>query len=58
MISEGSLRLTWDVGHDAAACYADRPFLLAHRNALVHMHLHDAKAARNHLPLVGGRCAD
>ena len=53
-LGEGILRLTWDVGHDAAAGYADRPFLLAHRDSLCHMHLHDAKGTRNHLPLGEG----
>jgi sugar phosphate isomerase/epimerase len=53
-IGEGSLRLTWDVGHDAAAGYTDRPFLLEHQNLLAHMHLHDASGTRNHLPLWDG----
>ena len=51
---EDCLRLTWDVGHDAAEGYTDRPFLLAHHDALVHMHLHDAIGKRNHLPLWDG----
>lgn len=53
-MGEGCLKLTWDVGHDAAAGYTDRPFLLAHRNSLAHMHLHDALGTRNHLPLWDG----
>ncbi len=53
-LGEGSLRLTWDVGHDAAAGFADRPFLLAHRDFIFHMHLHDACGTRNHLPLGEG----
>ena len=53
-IGEGSLRLTWDVGHDASAGYTDRPFLLDHRDSLAHMHLHDALGKRNHLPLWDG----
>ena len=53
-VGEGSLKLTWDVGHDAAAKYADRPFLLAHKSSIAHMHLHDANDKGSHLPLGEG----
>ena len=48
--------LTWDIGHSKAAGGADVPFLLAHRERLVHFHIHDGteKPPRDHLALGGG----
>ena len=48
--------LTWDIGHSKAAREADVPFLLEHRNRLIHFHIHDAaeKPPRNHLALGDG----
>ncbi len=48
--------LTWDIGHSKAAHEQDIPFLLEHRDRLVHFHIHDATEAppRNHLALGDG----
>ena len=48
--------LTWDIGHSKAAGEEDAPFLLAHRDRLVHFHIHDGTEdpPRNHLALGDG----
>ena len=48
--------LTWDIGHSKAAREADVPFILAHRERLVHFHIHDAteNPPANHLALGDG----
>lgn len=46
--------LTFDVGHDHACGGADKPFILANREKLRHMHLHDAMGSKNHLALGTG----
>ena len=48
--------LTWDIGHSKAAGEKDAPFLLAHRDRLVHFHIHDGTEdpPRNHLALGDG----
>ncbi|WP_197081092.1 sugar phosphate isomerase/epimerase family protein [Gordoniibacillus kamchatkensis] len=49
-----AFRLTWDVGHDAKAGFAEEPVLLAYRDRIRHMHLHDCSAASDHQPLYTG----
>lgn len=48
--------LTWDIGHSKASGERDVPFILEHRNALCHFHIHDGteRPARNHLALGDG----
>lgn len=46
--------LTYDIGHDAACGGLDTSYLLAHRNRLHHMHMHDALGKSNHLALGAG----
>ena len=48
--------LTWDIGHSKAAGEKDVPFLLEHRDRLVHFHIHDGTESppRNHLALGDG----
>jgi sugar phosphate isomerase/epimerase len=48
--------LTWDVGHSKAAHEADMPWILDHRDRLIHFHIHDAteNPPRNHLALGEG----
>ena len=48
--------LTWDIGHSKAVREKDVPFLLAHRDRLIHFHIHDGTEAppRNHLALGDG----
>jgi len=54
MVSEEHFVLTWDIGHDYSSGNQDKGFLLEHQNKIKHMHLHDAIAERNHLPLGSG----
>ena len=48
--------LTWDIGHSKAARETDVPFLLEHRDRLIHFHIHDGTETppRNHLALGDG----
>ena len=48
--------LTWDIGHSKAAGERDVPFILEHRDRLVHFHVHDGTETpqRNHLALGNG----
>ena len=48
--------LTWDIGHSKASGEKDLPFLQAHREELIHFHIHDGseKPPRNHLALGDG----
>ncbi len=48
--------LTWDIGHSKAVREADVPFLLAHRDRLIHFHIHDGTETppKNHLALGDG----
>ena len=49
--------LTWDIGHSKAVRETDVPFILAHRDRLIHFHIHDGTETppRNHLALGGGK---
>ena len=48
--------LTWDIGHSKAVREKDVPFLMAHRDRLIHFHIHDGTEdpPRNHLALGDG----
>ena len=48
--------LTWDIGHSKATGEKDVPFLLEHRDRILHFHIHDGTEAppRNHLALGDG----
>ena len=48
--------LTWDIGHSKAAHEEDVPFILEHRDRIVHFHIHDGTETppRNHLALGDG----
>ena len=48
--------LTWDIGHSKAVREKDMPFLLEHRDRLIHFHIHDGseQPPRNHLALGDG----
>ena len=48
--------LTWDIGHSKAVGETDVPFILSHRDRLIHFHIHDGteKPPRNHLGLSDG----
>lgn len=46
--------LTFDLGHDHAIGGLNEPFIRAHKDRLIHMHLHDAVGKRNHLAIGTG----
>lgn len=47
--------LTLDIGHDHCSGGLDRPFILARKDRLCHMHMHDARLPQfDHLPLGQG----
>ena len=48
--------LTWDIGHSKVVRETDVPFILGHRNKLMHFHIHDGTETppKNHLALGDG----
>lgn len=46
--------LTFDIGHNHGIGGADEPLILARKNRLCHMHMHDALGKKNHLALGTG----
>ncbi|NLT11564.1 MAG: sugar phosphate isomerase/epimerase [Clostridiaceae bacterium] len=48
--------LTWDIGHSKAAVEKDVPFIMSHKDKLVHFHIHDGSEVppKNHLALGDG----
>ncbi len=48
--------LTWDIGHSKAISEKDVPFILSHKEHLIHFHIHDGTETppRNHLALGDG----
>ncbi len=46
--------LTFDTGHSRSTGGGDEVFIMRHESRLCHMHLHDAKGAKNHLVLGTG----
>lgn len=47
--------LTLDVGHNHCTDYMDEPLILAHRERLCHMHMHDVQGKRDHQALGTGQ---
>ena len=48
--------LTWDIGHSKATGEKDVPFIMSHKDHLIHFHIHDGSEVppRNHLALGDG----
>ena len=48
--------LTWDIGHSKATGEKDMPFILEHKERLMHFHIHDGTetSKKNHLALGDG----
>lgn len=46
--------LTFDIGHNHGIGGIDEDFIMKHKESLCHVHLHDAKAQKNHLALGTG----
>lgn len=48
--------ITWDIGHSKATGEKDVPFIMSHKDHLIHFHIHDGSEVppRNHLALGDG----
>lgn len=59
LLRSGRFGLTWDIGHSKATAEKDVPFIKAHEDRLIHMHIHDGSEVppKNHLAL-GDGCID
>jgi sugar phosphate isomerase/epimerase len=57
LLEKGNIMLTWDTGHDAKANFADSEFLMAHKEKIAHLHLHDSDHKNDHQALYDG-CLD
>jgi sugar phosphate isomerase/epimerase len=54
-LDEMHVALTWDIGHDAASGWSEKPVFEKRLGRVGHMHLHDARAAKAHLALFTGQ---
>ncbi len=54
LLESNAFGLTFDIGHSYSAKNIDERFIMERKNKLVHMHIHDAKALKNHLILGTG----
>ena len=56
LLESPKFSLTWDIGHSKAVGETDVPFLMEHRDRLVHFHIHDGTETppKNHLALGDG----
>ena len=54
LLESSVFALTFDIGHSHSVNGIDEPFINKHIDRLYHMHAHDAKGRKNHLPLGTG----
>jgi len=54
LLESQTFALTFDIGHNACIGFSDEPIINDYLDKLMHMHVHDAKAAGNHLALGDG----
>ena len=54
LLESNVFALTFDVGHNHGIGGTDEEFIMKHKDHLSHIHLHDAKAGKNHLALGTG----
>lgn len=56
LLASPKFGLTWDIGHSKATGEKDVPFILEHKEHLIHFHIHDGSETppRNHLALGDG----
>lgn len=56
LLESPNFGLTWDIGHSKAVNETDMPFILEHRERLMHFHIHDGTymPPRDHLALGDG----
>ena len=57
LLEDPKFGLTWDIGHSKAIGETDVPFILDHKDKLIHFHIHDGSEnpPKNHLALGDGR---
>lgn len=54
LLEDPRFGLTYDIGHDEAIGFSDRPRILRRKERLCHMHMHDARGPSVHLALGDG----
>ncbi len=54
LLESPAFALSFDIGHDCAISFADRPVIMARGDRLMHMHMHDAAGTRVHQALGDG----
>ena len=54
LLNSSVFGLTFDVGHNHGIGGIDEPIIVANKNKLCHMHLHDVKGRQNHMALGTG----
>lgn len=54
ILKSPNISLVWDVGHDALSGYSESDFILAHKDKISQMHLHDCDSTGCHKPLFYG----
>ena len=54
LLQSDIFQLTYDIGHEYCASEKDESFILANKDRLHHMHIHDAKGRNSHLVLGTG----
>lgn len=54
MLTFGNFGLTFDVGHNYKASEDDEAFILSHKKAIKHFHIHDVTEKANHVALGTG----
>jgi sugar phosphate isomerase/epimerase len=54
LLESAMFALTFDIGHVAANDFLQQPLIFQHIDKLKHMHIHDVKDKRDHLPLGTG----
>ncbi|MBN2794037.1 MAG: sugar phosphate isomerase/epimerase [Clostridia bacterium] len=54
LLQSPSFALTYDIGHDITSGYKDLKYYSKHKSQIIHYHIHDGTAKKNHLPLYEG----
>ena len=56
LLESGRFGITWDIGHSKAIGEKDVPYIMEHKNRIIHFHIHDGSEnpPKNHLALGDG----
>lgn len=54
LLENNKFALTLDTGHNHVRNNVNEPFIMQHKDRLIHMHIHDATKTSDHLPLGAG----